>query len=230
LSSPASSTLCARCGRHPARHAERNADAPAETRMEFRIYQACLKRLRSSCRGWRRCSGQCRSRSAFGEGAELRRPLGITIVGGLFVSQVLTLFRPHAIEQLIEKVRFAGDSPLEGAGSELPVPVEIRLRFQAFSGTGPPLGPAFVWISEASPRQYSVDELVKRILVEPAQTHGERHAYVAARVTAGTPRRPDRICSATRGAGLGLLGCSQIANYKSCGWRQKKMPLDLCDG
>jgi hypothetical protein len=86
----------------------------------------------------------------FGEGAELRRPPGITIVGGLLVSQVLTLFRPHAIEQLIEKVGFAGDSPLEGAGSELPVPVEIRLRFQAFSGTGPPLGPAFVWISEAS--------------------------------------------------------------------------------
>jgi hypothetical protein len=71
---------------------------------------------------------------------------------------------------MIEKVGFAGDSPLEGAGSELPVPVEIRLRFQAFSGTGPPLGPAFVWISEASPRQYSVDELVKRILVEPART------------------------------------------------------------
>ena len=98
-----------------------------------------------------RMLGQCRSRSA-SAGAELRRPLGIAIVGGLLVSQVLTLFRRHAIEQLIEKVRFAGDSPLEGAGSELPVPVEIRLRFQAFSGTGPPLGPAFVWIGEASPR------------------------------------------------------------------------------
>jgi hypothetical protein len=38
------------------------------------------------------------------------------------------------------------------------------------------------------------------------------------------------FCPATRGAGLGLLGCSQIANCKSCGWRRKKMPLDLCDG
>src|SRR5205814_3318708 len=28
----------------------------------------------------------------FGEGAELRRPLGISIVGGLLVSQVLTLY------------------------------------------------------------------------------------------------------------------------------------------
>jgi phenylacetaldehyde dehydrogenase len=38
------------------------------------------------------------------------------------------------------------------------------------------------------------------------------------------------IGGVTRGAGLGLLGCSQIANCKSCGWRRKKMPLDLCDG
>jgi multidrug efflux pump len=29
---------------------------------------------------------------AFGEGSELRRPLGITIVGGLLVSQLLTLY------------------------------------------------------------------------------------------------------------------------------------------
>jgi multidrug efflux pump len=28
----------------------------------------------------------------FGEGSELRRPLGITIVGGLIVSQLLTLY------------------------------------------------------------------------------------------------------------------------------------------
>jgi hypothetical protein len=79
--------------------------------------------------------GQCRSRSA-SAGAELRRPLGITIVGGLFVSQVLTLFRPHAIEQLIEKVRFAGASPLEEP--------DPNSRFPSRSGCGfkPSLGPA----------------------------------------------------------------------------------------
>jgi multidrug efflux pump len=32
-----------------------------------------------------------------GTGAELRRPLGITIVGGLIVSQVLTLFTTPVI-------------------------------------------------------------------------------------------------------------------------------------
>lgn len=30
--------------------------------------------------------------AAFGDGAELRRPLGIAIVGGLLVSQLLTLY------------------------------------------------------------------------------------------------------------------------------------------
>ena len=50
-----------------------------------------------------------------------------------------------------------------------------------------------------------------------------------ARATAGTPWR-DRICPATRGAGLVLIGCHQIPNCKSCEWRRKNMPLDLCDG
>ena len=33
----------------------------------------------------------------FGEGAELRRPLGLAIFGGLIVSQVLTLFTTPVI-------------------------------------------------------------------------------------------------------------------------------------
>ena len=34
----------------------------------------------------------------------------------------------------------------------------------------------------------------------------------------------------TRGAGLGLIGCPQTSNCKSCEWRRKNMLLDLCDG
>ena len=42
---------------------------------------------------------------AVGPGTELRRPLGITIIGGLFVSQVLTLYTTPVIYLLIDRMR-----------------------------------------------------------------------------------------------------------------------------
>ena len=42
---------------------------------------------------------------AAGPGTELRRPLGITIIGGLFVSQVLTLYTTPVIYLLIDRLR-----------------------------------------------------------------------------------------------------------------------------
>ncbi len=42
---------------------------------------------------------------ATGPGTELRRPLGITIVGGLLVSQVLTLYTTPVIYLLIDRLR-----------------------------------------------------------------------------------------------------------------------------
>src|SRR5665811_1726113 len=38
-------------------------------------------------------------------GTELRRPLGITIIGGLFVSQILTLYTTPVIYMLIDRLR-----------------------------------------------------------------------------------------------------------------------------
>jgi multidrug efflux pump subunit AcrB len=40
-----------------------------------------------------------------GVGSELRRPLGITIIGGLFVSQILTLYTTPVIYLLIDRLR-----------------------------------------------------------------------------------------------------------------------------
>jgi multidrug efflux pump len=47
----------------------------------------------------------------FGEGAELRKPLGIAIIGGLIASQVITLFTTPVVYLLLDKLRRR--SPLE---------------------------------------------------------------------------------------------------------------------
>jgi multidrug efflux pump len=41
---------------------------------------------------------------AAGPGAELRRPLGITIIGGLVVSQMLTLYTTPVVYLMLDKL------------------------------------------------------------------------------------------------------------------------------
>ena len=56
-----------------------------------------------------------------GAGSELRRPLGITIVGGLLLSQFLTLFTTPVVYLYLDRLRLwlSGRGPAEqGAGLE----------------------------------------------------------------------------------------------------------------
>ena len=61
---------------------------------------------------------------AIGPGAELRRPLGVTIIGGLIVSQVLTLYTTPVIYLLLDRLHrrlWGRRSPrATGAGINLP--------------------------------------------------------------------------------------------------------------
>jgi len=55
---------------------------------------------------------------ATGPGTELRRPLGITIIGGLFVSQILTLYTTPVIYLLIDRLRRRSEPAALGAPAE----------------------------------------------------------------------------------------------------------------
>jgi multidrug efflux pump subunit AcrB len=69
-------------------------------------------------------AGGCRWRWARGTGSELHRPLGITIVGGLIVSQALTLFTTPVVYVYLDRLRLVlrGGENLSLAGPAQPSP------------------------------------------------------------------------------------------------------------
>jgi len=87
------------------------------------IYQACLLRFRPiMMTTMAALLGALPLALGSGTGAELRRPLGITIVGGLLLSQILTLYTTPVIylymERLAQRIR-------KWRGKTAPAPDEI---------------------------------------------------------------------------------------------------------
>jgi multidrug efflux pump subunit AcrB len=73
------------------------------------IYQACLLRFRPiMMTSMSALLGGLPLALGTGTGSELRRPLGISIVGGLMVSQLLTLFTTPVIYLYMDKLRLIG--------------------------------------------------------------------------------------------------------------------------
>jgi multidrug efflux pump subunit AcrB len=92
---------------------------------EGAIYDACLERFRPILMtSLAAILGSVPLAIASGPGAELRRPLGITIIGGLIVSQILTLYTTPVIYLLLDRLhhRLGGLVPRRGKQSrERPV-------------------------------------------------------------------------------------------------------------
>jgi multidrug efflux pump len=89
---------------------------------ERAIFEACLERFRPiMMTTLAALLGALPLIVAIGPGSELRRPLGITIVGGLLVSQILTLYTTPVIYLLLDKLH----RRLWGTGSSEREPGEL---------------------------------------------------------------------------------------------------------
>jgi multidrug efflux pump len=81
---------------------------------ERAIHEACLERFRPILMTTMAAMlGAVPLVVALGPGSELRRPLGITIIGGLLVSQVLTLYTTPVIYLVLDRLhrRLGGAHP-----------------------------------------------------------------------------------------------------------------------
>ena len=93
---------------------------------EDAIYEACILRFRPiTMTTLAALFGGLPLALGHGNGAELRQPLGIAIVGGLTVSQMLTLFTTPVIYLYLDKMRWAfSRNPKHKPGQLEPRPVE----------------------------------------------------------------------------------------------------------
>src|SRR5204863_4424571 len=103
--------------------AERKERKPPEEA----IYQACLLRFRPiMMTTFAALFGGLPLALGNGVGSELRKPLGIAIVGGLLVSQVLTLYTTPVVYLFFDRLAAKFSRERARASSGNPVPVQGR--------------------------------------------------------------------------------------------------------
>ena len=89
------------------------------------IYQACLLRFRPiMMTTMAALLGAVPLALGSGTGSELRRPLGITMIGGLLISQMLTLFTTPVIYLFFDRLSRRFSRHRESSPEMEPVPAE----------------------------------------------------------------------------------------------------------
>ncbi|MGB0034987.1 MAG: efflux RND transporter permease subunit, partial [Candidatus Acidiferrales bacterium] len=113
-----------------------DAERKDEKSPEDAIYQACLLRFRPIMMTTMAAMlGALPLAIGLGTGSELRRPLGISIVGGLIVSQMLTLFTTPVVYLYMDRLRLSWARRKERSTPARPTP-----DFRPSSLPGTPLG------------------------------------------------------------------------------------------
>jgi len=84
------------------------------------IYQAAMLRFRPiMMTTFAAILGAVPLAVGWGEGSELRQPLGITIIGGLMVSQILTLLTTPVVYLYLDRFRRRVPTPAPNSGAAL---------------------------------------------------------------------------------------------------------------